>query len=50
MTVGKLADIVILDVDLRRTPPESMKEARVSYTIVGGTVVFQADNVKSDDR
>jgi hypothetical protein len=43
LTVGKLADIVILDVDLYSTPHESLKEARVLSTIIGGKVVYQID-------
>ncbi|OGN89880.1 MAG: hypothetical protein A2Z74_04500 [Chloroflexi bacterium RBG_13_46_9] len=44
LTVGKLADIVIMNVNLRTIPLESIKEAKVSHTIVGGKVVYQLDN------
>jgi predicted amidohydrolase YtcJ len=37
---GKLADVVIIDRDLTRIPPETIREARIMYTIVGGRVVF----------
>jgi predicted amidohydrolase YtcJ len=37
---GKLADVVIIDRDLTRIPPEAIREARIMYTIVGGRVVF----------
>jgi predicted amidohydrolase YtcJ len=36
---GKLADIVILDRDLTKIPPETIRDARVLFTIVGGRVV-----------
>jgi len=37
---GKVADVVIIDRDLTRIPPETIREARIMYTIVGGRVVF----------
>jgi predicted amidohydrolase YtcJ len=37
---GKLADVVIIDRNLDRIPPETLREARIMYTIVGGRVVF----------
>ena len=37
---GKLADVVIIDRDLTRIPPETIREARIMYTIVGGRTVF----------
>lgn len=37
----KLADIVIIDRDLRRIPAETIRDARIDYTIVGGRVVYQ---------
>ena len=37
---GKLADVVIIDRDLTRIPSETIREARIMYTIVGGRVVF----------
>jgi len=37
---GKLADVVILDRDLTNIAPETIRDARVMYTIVGGRVVF----------
>jgi predicted amidohydrolase YtcJ len=39
---GKLADIVILDRDLTRIPAETIRDARVMYTIVGGRIVYAA--------
>ena len=41
LEAGKLADIVILDRDLFKIPPEQIKDARVAMTIVGGRVVFE---------
>ncbi|HEX2723198.1 MAG TPA: amidohydrolase [Gemmatimonadaceae bacterium] len=39
---GKLADIVLIDRDITRVPPETIRQARVRLTIVGGRVVFEA--------
>jgi predicted amidohydrolase YtcJ len=38
---GKLADITILDRDITLIPPESIRDAHVSYTIVGGRIVYE---------
>jgi predicted amidohydrolase YtcJ len=38
---GKLADLVVLDRNLFNIPPESIKDARVRLTIVGGKVVYE---------
>ncbi|MCF7839613.1 MAG: amidohydrolase, partial [Candidatus Marinimicrobia bacterium] len=40
LAVGKLADMVILDADLTRLPPEKIRDARVLYTIVGGQIQY----------
>jgi predicted amidohydrolase YtcJ len=37
---GKLADFVILDRDLTQVPPETIREATVVTTVVGGKVVY----------
>ena len=37
---GKLADFVLLDRDLTRIPVETIRDARVMMTVVGGQVVF----------
>ena len=41
LRAGMLADLVLLDRDLFREPPESVNRARVMKTIVGGRVVFE---------
>lgn len=38
---GRLADLVLIDRDLTRTPPEALRDARVRLTVVGGRVVFE---------
>jgi len=38
--VGKLADVVIIDRDLTKILPETIRDARIDYTIVGGRIVF----------
>ena len=37
---GKLADFVLIDRDLTRIAPETIRDARVMMTVVGGQVVF----------
>jgi hypothetical protein len=38
---GKLADLALIDRDLTRVPPETIRDARVMLTVVGGQVVFE---------
>ena len=38
---GHEADVVVLDRDLFATPPDSLDQARVRYTIAGGRVVYR---------
>lgn len=38
---GLLADLVLLDRDLYAMPPETIREARVALSVVGGKVVFE---------
>jgi predicted amidohydrolase YtcJ len=45
---GKLADIVVLDRDLTRIPPETIRDAVVRFTIVGGRVVHESSGHKSN--
>jgi len=39
---GYKADLVLLDQDLTRIPPEAIERASVRATVVGGRVVYQA--------
>ena len=39
---GRLADFVLLDRDLTRIPPATIRDAKVTLTVVGGVVVFDA--------
>jgi predicted amidohydrolase YtcJ len=41
---GKLADFVMIDGDVTRLPPEEVRSARVTMTVVGGRAVFAADD------
>ena len=43
LETGKLADIVVMDRNLFAIPAEDMREARPLYTIVDGTVVYEAE-------
>ncbi len=38
---GMLADVVVIDRDLTTIAPETIREARVMLTVVGGEVVFE---------
>ena len=38
---GKLADLVIIDRDITKAAPETIRDAKVLTTIVGGRVVFE---------
>lgn len=38
---GKLADFVLIDRDLTRIPPDSIRSAHIMKTIVGGRVVYE---------
>ena len=38
---GKLADLVVIDRDLRTVPPETLRDAKVLLTVVGGRVVYE---------
>jgi len=42
ITLGKLADMVILSDDPIKSPPEHIKDIRVQMTIIGGKVVWEA--------
>jgi predicted amidohydrolase YtcJ len=38
---GKLADLALIDRDLTSIAPESIRDARVTMTVVGGRVVYE---------
>ena len=40
---GTLADFVMLDRDLTRVAPETIRDARVVMTVVGGRVLFSSN-------
>ncbi len=42
ITVGKLADMVILDADLFAIPPEKIGDVKVRVTLIGGKIVYEA--------
>ena len=46
VTVGKLADVIVLDSDLFALAPERIKDVKVVGTIVGGRVVYQVEAKK----
>jgi hypothetical protein len=39
---GFWADLTVISEDLRAIPPESIPDARIAYTIVGGTIAYEA--------
>jgi predicted amidohydrolase YtcJ len=41
LQAGRLADLVVLDRNLLRVAPESIRDARVVMTVVGGMVVWE---------
>ena len=41
LTVGKLADVTVLSNDITAIPEDQIQSARVTYTIVGGRVVYK---------
>ena len=42
ITVGKLADMVLLNADIFSIPPEQIRDVKVLKTIVGGKIVWDA--------
>jgi predicted amidohydrolase YtcJ len=38
---GRLADFVLIDRDITRIPPESIRDAKVTMTVIGGSVVYE---------
>ncbi len=47
--IGKLADVVVLDGDLRSTSPERLRSLDVWMTIVDGRIVYRRDHVGTSD-
>jgi predicted amidohydrolase YtcJ len=45
LSPGKLADVVVIDRDLTSIPAETIRDARIMYTIVGGRVVYERAKV-----
>ena len=43
---GKLADLVVIDRDLTRVAPETIRDAKVVLTVVGGRVVYEGDGAR----
>ncbi len=43
ISVGKLADITVLSVDIMTIPDEEILDTEVLYTIVGGKIMYQKD-------
>ncbi len=41
LVAGKLADLVIIDRNLTKVAPETLGDARVIFTVVGGRIVFE---------
>ncbi|HET7459334.1 MAG TPA: amidohydrolase [Gemmatimonadaceae bacterium] len=44
---GKLADFVLIDRDITSIPPETIRDARVTMTVVGGRVVFETTGARA---
>jgi hypothetical protein len=43
LSVGKLADVTVLSKDILTVPEDQIKSAKVTYTIIGGKVVYKAN-------
>jgi predicted amidohydrolase YtcJ len=48
LSVGKLADVTVLDTDLLSASEEEIKNAKVIFTIIGGEVLYKFSNVDPD--
>ncbi len=44
LSVGKLADVVVLSEDIMSLPADEIPRARVEYTIVGGRVLYERED------
>ncbi|HKE37499.1 MAG TPA: amidohydrolase, partial [Candidatus Baltobacteraceae bacterium] len=45
LETGKLADLVVLDRDLRRSTPQQVLHANIEMTVTGGRVAYEGKNV-----
>lgn len=45
LTPGKLADITVLSKDILAVPTDEIRTARVTHTIVGGKIAFEAEGL-----
>ena len=43
---GRLADVVIIDRDLTKIDPQTIRDAKIEYTIVGGRIVYDRKSSK----
>jgi predicted amidohydrolase YtcJ len=50
LTPGKLADIVVLSKNILSIPEEEIASARVLYTIVGGRILYEANERASSSK
>jgi len=46
LTPGKLADVVVLSKDIMTIPEDEIPTAEVLYTIVGGEVLYEQDEME----
>ena len=47
LTPGKLADLVVLERDIFRIPPEEIGATHVALTMVGGSIVFESKGIST---
>ena len=47
---GMVADLVLIDRDLTRIAPETLRDARVMMTVINGRVVFERDELRAPVR
>jgi predicted amidohydrolase YtcJ len=45
LKVGKLADVTVLSKDITAVPDDQIQSARVTYTIVGGRILYQRTEI-----
>jgi predicted amidohydrolase YtcJ len=48
LTVGQLADFVLLDRNIFKIPPEQIRDTQVALTVVGGRVIYSNDSNSSN--